>query len=97
MAGKVGTAPQDLADGMYHVASSLNATLPAATRVSTELKVLKVAAEGAKVGNANLVDVTNALDAAIVSGIRGVQNYQQAMGALNAIVGAGDMTMQDLA
>lgn len=97
LAGKVGEAPTELADGMYHVASSLNATLPAAQRVSTELKVLKTAAEGARVGNANLVDVTNALDAAVVSGIKGVQNYQQAMGALNAVVGAGDMKMQDLA
>jgi hypothetical protein len=61
------------------------------------LKVLRVAAEGARVGNANLTDVTNALDAAIVSGISGVQNYKQGMGALNAIVGAGDMKMQDLA
>ena len=48
-------------------------------------------------GNANLVDVTNALDATIASGVGGIQNYSQAMGALNAIVGAGDMTMQDLA
>jgi TP901 family phage tail tape measure protein len=97
MAGSVGTGPQSLAEGLYHVVSSLNATIPAAQRVSTEMKVLKIAAEGAKVGNANLVDVTNALDAAIVSGIKGVQNYGQAMGALNKIVGAGDMTMQDLA
>ena len=32
-----------------------------------------------------------------MSGIKGAQNYNQAMGALNATVGAGDMTMQDLA
>ena len=96
MAGSVGTSPQELSDGLYHVASSLNATLPAATRSATELKVLRIAAEGAKVGNANLVDVTNALDAAIVSGIKGVHNYGQAMGAMNATVGAGDMSMQQL-
>lgn len=97
MATSVGTGPQTLAEGMYHVTSSLNSTLPAASRASTELNVLRTAAEGAKVGGANLVDVTNALDGAIVSGMKGVQNYQQAMGALNATVGAGDMTMQDLA
>jgi hypothetical protein len=97
MASSVATGPQTLAEGMYHVVSSLNATLPAVTRNATELNVLRVAAEGAKVGNANLVDVTNALDAAIVSGVHGVQNYKQAMGALNATVGAGDMTMQNLA
>lgn len=97
MAGQVGIAPDQLAQGMYHVVSSLNATLPAATRVSTELKVMRIAAEGARTGHADLVDITNALDAAIVSGIKGVQNYSQAMGALNSITGAGDMTMQNLA
>jgi Phage tail lysozyme len=97
MATSVGTAPGTLADGMYHVASSLNATLPAATRVSTELAVLKIGAEGAQVGGSDLTDTMNALDAAIVSGISGAQNYKQAMGAMNATVGAGDMKMQDLA
>ena len=61
------------------------------------LSLLKIAAEGAAVGHADLVDVTNALDATIVSGVGGVKNYSQAMGELNAIVGSGDMTMQDLA
>jgi TP901 family phage tail tape measure protein len=41
--------------------------------------------------------MTNALDAAVVSGIPGVQNINQAMGALLATVGSGDMTMQNLA
>ncbi len=97
MAPAVATGPGALAAGMYHVVSSLNATLPAATRSATELRVLQIAAEGAKTGGADLVDVTNALDAAVVSGISGVHNYGSAMGALNSIVGAGDMTMQDLA
>ena len=61
------------------------------------LNMVKVAAEGASVGHANLVDVTNALTASVASGIPGVKNYSQAMGVLNATVGAGDMTMQDLA
>lgn len=90
MASSVGTGPQQLAEGLYHVEST-------GLRGATALNVLRMAAEGAKVGNANLTDVTNALDAAVVSGIPGVQNYSQAMGALNATVGAGDMTMQDLA
>ena len=97
MAGAVGQSPQTLADGMYHVASSLNATLPPATRAATELQVLKIGAEGAGIGGANLTDVMNGLDAAIVSGISGAQNYSQAMGILNSTVGAGDMKMQDLA
>lgn len=97
MAGQVGEAPSELAAGMYHVTSSLNATLPAISRQATELKVLRIAAEGARTGHADLVDVTNALDAAVVSGIKGVQNFSQAMGNMNSTVGAGDMTMQDLA
>ena len=73
--------------------ASLGATAP------TMLNAVKIAAEGAKVGNANLEDVTNALTAAIASGIPGVSELQaRAMEkALNAIVGAGDMKMQDLA
>ncbi len=90
LAGPTATAPNELAAGLYHLES-------AGMRGRAALDALKVAAEGAKVGHANLEDVTNALNAAIASGIPGVQNLHQAMGALNAIVGAGDMRMQDLA
>jgi TP901 family phage tail tape measure protein len=61
------------------------------------LGMVKIAAEGAQVGGASLVDVTNALTAAVASGIPGVNNFQQAMGMLNTTVGSGDMHMQDLA
>src|SRR5579859_6732435 len=94
LAGQVGFAPDSLAQALYHIESSfasVGITGPKA------LDLLKVAAEGAAVGHADLVDVTNALDAAVVSGIPGVENLNQAMGILNATVGAGDMTMQDLA
>lgn len=90
MAPSLGSSTTDLADGLYHVES-------AGFHGAQALKMLTIAAEGAKVGNANLTDVTNAMDAAVVSGIKGVSNYKQAMGALNATVGAGDMKMQDLA
>jgi TP901 family phage tail tape measure protein len=90
LAPEVGTGPQVLSESLYHVES-------AGLRGAQALKVLQTAAEGAKVGGANLIDVQNALDGAVVSGIKGVKNYQQAMGALNATVGAGDMSMQDLA
>lgn len=94
LAGQVGFAPDSLAEALYHIESSfasVGITGPKA------LDLLKVAAEGAAVGHADLVDVTNALDAAVASGIPGVQDFNQAMGVLNATVGAGDMTMQDLA
>jgi len=94
LAGQVGQDPNSLAEALYHIESSF-----ASTGISGEhaLNLLKVAAEGATVGHANLVDVTNALDAAVVSGIPGVENLTSAMGTLNATVGAGDMNMQDLA
>ena len=94
LAGAVGFSPESLSESLYHVASnmaSMGATAP------KMLAMVKTAAEGAAVGGANLEDVTNALTAAVASGIPGVQNFGQAMGALNAIVGAGDMKMQDLA
>jgi TP901 family phage tail tape measure protein len=94
LAGQVGFDPTSLAEALFHVESSfasVGITGPQA------MNILKVAAEGAAVGHANLVDVTNALDSAVVSGIPGVQDMASAMGVLNATVGAGDMTMQDLA
>ena len=94
LAGVVGDSPIGLSQALYHVESAFQST---GITASTAMDIVKTAAEGAKIGGANLIDVTNALDAAIVSGIPGVQDYQQAMGALNATVGAGDMTMQDLA
>lgn len=94
LAGQVGFSPDSLAEALYHIESSFASV---GITGSQALNILKIAAEGAAVGHANLVDVQNALDAAIASGIPGVQNYTQAMGALNAIVGSGDMQMQDLA
>lgn len=93
MAGSVSTTPAILADAAYHIASVGQKSLSAAQQLS----VLKLAAEGAKVGGADLTDTTNALTAAVVSGIKGAGNFSKAMGILNATVGAGDMKMQDLA
>lgn len=94
LAGQVGTGPQSLAAALYHIESSFASTGLSASKA---MELLKISAEGAKIGNSDLVDTTNALDAAVVSGIKGVQSYSQAMGALNAAVGSGDMKMQDMA
>jgi TP901 family phage tail tape measure protein len=94
LAGQVGFSPDSLALSLYHVESafaSLGIKGPKA------LALVKIAAEGAAVGGADLVDVTNALTAFEASGIKGAQNMSKAMGIMNAIVGAGDMQMQDLA
>jgi TP901 family phage tail tape measure protein len=94
LAGQVGWSPNSLAASAYHVASNMQSMGATSTQM---LKAVKIAAEGATVGHADLVDVTNALTAAIASGIPGVQNYSKAMGTLNAIVGTGDMSMENLA
>jgi len=90
LAGPTATAPEKLSEALYHIAST-------GARGAKAMDELKIAAEGAKIGNADLTDVTNALNATIVSGIKGAGSFSHAMGALNAIVGAGDMHMQDLA
>ncbi len=89
MSAGVGTNANVLAQGLYHIES-------AGVRGTQALDLLKIAAEGAKVGNADLESVSNALVASIVSGVGGIKDASQAMGVLNAIVGAGNMRMQDL-
>lgn len=90
MGGQTTQTPVELAKALYHLES-------VGYRGSEALDALKISADGAMVGNANMEDVTNALSATMVSGIGGVTGFQQAMGVLNATVGAGNMRMQDLA
>lgn len=94
LAGKVGQSPDSLAESLFHVESNFESM---GISSSKALKLTETAAKGATVGHADLVDVTNALTAAVASGIPGVKNFDQAMGVLNATVGVGDMKMQDLA
>jgi len=89
MSGQVAQSPEALATSLYHVYST-------GLKGKQALDAVRIAAEGAKVGNSDLEETTNALTSSIASGIKGVQNYGQAMGALNAIVGAGDMHLSDL-
>ncbi|MFF3511528.1 phage tail tape measure protein [Streptomyces sp. NPDC002573] len=94
LAGKVGQDPDSLAESLFHVESNFESM---GISSSKALHLVETAAKGATTGHADLVDVTNALTAAVASGIPGVQNFDQAMGTLNATVGVGDMKMQDLA
>jgi len=94
LAGKVGQDPDSLAEALFHVESNFASMGISSAKA---LKLTETAAKGATVGHADLVDVTNALTAAVASGIPGVENLDQAMGVLNATVGSGDMKMQDLA
>lgn len=90
LAPAVGTAPELLAAGLFHIES-------AGLRGAKAMEALKIAAEGAKVGNADLESVTNALVGALNSGIKGTSSMSETMGVLNAIVGAGNLRMEDLA
>ncbi|MFF4356908.1 phage tail tape measure protein [Streptomyces sp. NPDC001604] len=94
LAGKVGQDPDSLAESLFHVESNFESMGISSKKA---LALTETAAKGATVGHAKLVDVTNALTAAVASGIPGVKNFDQAMGVLNATVGVGDMKMQDLA
>ena len=90
LAGKTAQAPEALATSLYHVEST-------GLRGSRALDAVRIAAEGARVGNADLEQTTNALTATIASGmLPATESYSQAMGQLNTIVGSGDMKMQDL-
>ncbi|HEX4521665.1 MAG TPA: phage tail tape measure protein, partial [Gaiellaceae bacterium] len=81
--------PLELANALYYLESR-------GLRGTAAINALKVASNAAALGQANLTDTANALGGAIVSNVKGAQDYQQAMGTLNAIVGGGAMTMQDL-
>lgn len=89
LAPAVGQTPQQLAQGLYFIES-------AGLSGAKALQVLKLSAEGAAVGHEELTSVAKALTSVINSGIKGVQDFGQAMGTMDAIVGHGKMTMADL-
>jgi Phage-related minor tail protein len=94
ISAQTGQSLSDVAASAYHVASNME-SMKGASPVKM-LQAVKIAAEGATVGHSDLVSTTNALTSVLASGIPGAKNYTQAMGALNATVGSGDMSMQDL-
>lgn len=90
LAGTVQAGPVELSKALFHIES-------VGYRGAKALDILKSSAQGAAVGNADLESVTNALVAAVATGIRGTENFAEAMGVLNATVGVGNLRMQDLA
>lgn len=89
LAGTVPQGPLELAKGLYHLESI-------GLRGAAAINALKVAAQGAAVGNAHLEDVTTALGAAWIVGAKGAGSLHNVMGILNATVGAGNMKMEEL-
>lgn len=81
--------PNDLSQGLYHLESL-------GLRGSKAMDALKISSQAAGLGIANLESVSTALGGAVVTDIKGTQNYNEAMGTLNATIGAGNMRMQDL-
>lgn len=81
--------PQQLSEALFHVES-------VGYRGAKAMKVLNASAELAAVGHADLESTTNALVGAMRTGIKGAQDMHEAIGTLNATVGAGNLRMEDL-
>src|SRR4051812_972848 len=82
--------PGELAKGLYHLESL-------GLRDAIAMQTLRTAALAAGMGIADLESTATALGAVVVTGIKGAQNYDQAMGLLVGTVGAGNVRMEDLA
>ena len=80
--------PQQLAAALYHLKSVGLDNVQA-------MKALRTASDLAAVGGADLESTTNALAGAWRTGIRGATNFGQAAATVNAIIGAGNMTLSD--
>ena len=89
MAGQVGVSAQDLASGMYMVES-------AGYHGAAGLTVLKTAAMGAKVGNADMATVADALTSALNAYHLPASQATAVTNDLIATVASGKMHMQDL-
>ena len=85
-----GTSTQQLIAGMFQIES-------AGYRGAQALAVLQTAAEGAKVGNADLGTVANAVTTVMKDYGISANNSASAMNFLTAIVQNGKTTLQDLA
>ncbi|MEU4168858.1 phage tail tape measure protein [Streptomyces sp. NPDC026665] len=87
---KLGTStqqgPQHLAESLYHLKSVGMDNVQA-------MKAMKEASDLAAVGHANLEATTNALAGAWRTGIKGATSFHEAVSTVNAIIGAGNMSM----
>jgi TP901 family phage tail tape measure protein len=89
LAPAVGAGPQQLAEALYHVES-------VGFRGAKAMDVLAMSARLAKVGHADLEATSNALAAAFVTQAKDTRTAAQAAGILNAIIGQGNMRMEDM-
>ena len=89
LAPQVGQTPEMLAQAFFHLAS-------AGYTGAQGLDILRQSAELADIGQSNLEQTTDAVVGALKSGVPGIKSAADAVGVLNAIVGSGNMHMQDL-
>lgn len=89
LATKTGTSTKDLISGMYQIES-------AGYHGKAGLDVLKAAAEGAKVGNADLGTVSNATTTIMTDFAASHVTAAQAVNTLIGTVSRGKTTLQDL-
>ncbi len=82
-------SPQQLSEGLFHLES-------VGLRGAKAMDALKIAAQGAAVGNSNLEDTATALGSAWLVNIKGGGDLRNVMGLLNATVGAGNVRMGEL-
>jgi TP901 family phage tail tape measure protein len=87
--GMYAQGPEELAMGLYHLESI-------GLRGKRALDALKISAQGAAVGHADLEQTASALGAAWLVQIKGAGNLNQVMATLNATVGAGNIRMNQL-
>jgi TP901 family phage tail tape measure protein len=81
--------PEKLSEALYHLKSVGMDNVDA-------MKALKVASDLAAVGGADLESTTNALAGAWRTGIKGAETFTKTASTVNAILGAGNMRMEDL-
>lgn len=88
--GASSEGPEALADSMFRVVSG-------GFEGAEAIDVMRKSEELATVGRANLEASTLALVGAVNTGIEGTEDLDEAIGTLNATVGAGSLRMEDLA
>src|SRR5262245_9999562 len=81
-------SPKELADALFHIES-------VGYKGAKALHVLDSAQKLATVGNADLEQTTYALVSALDTGVKGTKSLSKTIGTMNAIIGAGDLRMED--
>lgn len=87
--GRYAQGPEELSEALFDIRST-------GIKGAEALKALGAASDLATVGNADLESTTSGLVGVLRTGIKGAGNMQEAIGTLNATIGAGKMHMEDL-